>query len=482
MPRSPRPLLARQVALALGAVGLLATAMCALMLVIISDVSGLVAGMRHDEAAIRQGLELATAVRELALETQGMTVDGERHRSRYEDRRNQVRARIQELSPRIPEREHWRLEALGQKTQRMHDTLMAGATRAVNTGDVDELGRVRLELETLSGEAFIHADALAQIAASQMAHAHVLATDATRTGLVGGGVFVLLILGLSLWFSIRLRVAVLKPLSQLTQAARAFGGGNFEHRVGPVGQGEIAELGEAFDHMADELARREARVVHHERMAAIGQLAAGIAHEMNNPIGIIRGYLKTMRPDGDPALLAEELQILDEEAAQCQRIAEDLLAYARSDDLSTETIEIQSFLKETATRFGESTVGQGYAIAVEAASARLVGDRSRLRQVLLNLLANAAQVSTPQQEIVVRGRVDGGYYELCVEDRGPGIAQEDRRRVFEPFFTKRAGGTGLGLAVCKGIVEAHRGTIEVVDTRGQQGATFCLRLPLESRE
>lgn len=170
-----------------------------------------------------------------------------------------------------------------------------------------------------------------------MAHAHTLATDATTRGLWVAALGILLVLLLSVGFAMRLRAAVLTPLADITAAARAFADGDFGTAARdpdrPKIQGELAELADAFEHVRQELAARETKLVHNERVAAIGQLAAGVAHEINNPIGIIRGYLRTMSPDADAETLREELGILDEEAGRCERIAADLLAYARSDDL-----------------------------------------------------------------------------------------------------------------------------------------------------
>ncbi|MGB1013675.1 MAG: ATP-binding protein [Nannocystaceae bacterium] len=479
LPHPERPrLLARQMAFAFSAVSILAAAMCGVLLVIISNVSGLVAGMRHDEVSIRQGLELATTVRELSRDISTAVIEGrEVDLGRYEQRRNQLRTHIQELSARIPEREHWHLQALGENTQRMHDLLLGSALPAMRSGKSDEVRQVHRQLASLGDEAATHADALANTTASQMAHAHVMATDATRLGLIGGGVFVFLVISLSIWFTVRLRAAVLKPLVALTHAARDFGNGNFDRRVGQVGQGEFAELSDAFDHMAEELAHREARLVHNGRMAAIGQLAAGIAHELNNPIGIIRGYLKTMSPDGPTETLREELAILDEEAAHCQRIAEDLLSYARTEELAVASVDIAAIIRQTVLRFRESSVAGGQVVRVEAAATHVWGDSARLRQVLLNLLNNAAQASPEHGEIVVRGQVCGEEYEISVADSGPGVAPADRVRIFEPFFTKRPGGSGLGLAVCLGIIQAHHGAIEVVEGPCG-GATFRMYLPL----
>jgi signal transduction histidine kinase len=314
-----------------------------------------------------------------------------------------------------------------------------------------------------------------------MVHSHVLATRATHLGLLGGGLGALVIVALSIAFTMHLRRAVLKPLSVLTGAARRFGAGEFGARVGAVGRGELLALSQAFDRMAEELAERERRLVHNERMAAIGHLAAGVAHELNNPIGIIRGYLKTMGAKDDPQTLEEELQILDEEAAQCQRIAEDLLAYARPQVLRLERLRMKAFLDETLKRLGETPDARNARIEVNTEDFELLADPTRLRQVVLNLVLNAVQMSPEGAPVSVSGRADGDNYLLEVADRGPGIPVEDQGRIFEPFYTQRKGGSGLGLSVCLGIVRAHGGTI-TVESREGAGAVFRVSLPARPPE
>jgi signal transduction histidine kinase len=277
-------------------------------------------------------------------------------------------------------------------------------------------------------------------------------------------------------FTFRIQRAVLKPLSALTESVRRYAQGDFERRVGEVGQGEIRELAVAFDAMADELRAREKELVHQGRLAAIGQLAAGVAHELNNPIGIIRGYLKTMSPDEDAETLKAELAILDEEAAQCQRIAEDLLSYSRTSDLDVEPVDIKGLLLETVSRFSENQQGAPQEVLVEAETQEIPIDRSRIRQVLLNLLRNAAQASGGAGPIEVRGRVEGDHYQVDVLDHGPGVAESERQKVFEPFYTKRRGGSGLGLSVVAGIVRAHGGTAQVLSSPSG-GALFRVSLP-----
>jgi two-component system, NtrC family, sensor kinase len=278
-----------------------------------------------------------------------------------------------------------------------------------------------------------------------------------------------------------LRSVVLRPLHLLTDAALRYGRGDFAFRVGDVGKGELAAVADAFSRMADELARREARLLHNERMAAIGQLAAGIAHELNNPIGIIRGYLKTMSPDEDPETIQEELSILDEEAGHCQRIADDLLTYARAEELTLDRLSMRSFLSESAKRYAVGAGSGNVAVDVNVEDAKVEADGVRLRQVILNLLNNAGQVSPPGSSIRIRGEVRGDGYQIEVADQGPGIPTADQQRIFEPFFSMRKGGSGLGLAVCQGIIRAHGGSIDVDDAAGG-GAVFRLTIPLKPAE
>lgn len=480
-PPSPEPApgrpIARQLALGLTAIGVVAVVMCGVLLSIIHDVSGLVSGMRHDEGAIRRGLELATSVREHGTIVVGVLLDPDDARvAAYDVSRQSVRARIQQLAAIVPEAERWRVEALGEKTQRVHDVFVAAlpSARLGNRAAVLEAHR---SIEGSNAEAAAHADALAKAVESRMAHSHVLATDSARRGLLAGSAFVLLIVLLCVAFMLRLRSAVFRPLVALTNAARRVGKGEFHPHTGDLGEGELATLGTAFQRMANELEQRQVRLVHSERMAAIGQLAAGVAHELNNPIGIIRGYLKTMNPEGDVETLREELAIVDEESSHCQRIAEDLLSYARATQLVVSRVSARSFLSEIVERSRGTEPLRSREVVFDAQDVEIEIDTTRLRQVVSNLLLNASQASPDTAPIGVRGRVDGAAYHIDVEDRGEGVAPEDRDRVFEPFFSKRRGGSGLGLSVVLGIVQAHRGAIGVVDREGG-GSVFRVRLPL----
>lgn len=137
-----------------------------------------------------------------------------------------------------------------------------------------------------------------------------------------------------------------------------------------------------------------------------------------------------------------------------------------------------ALLATAKARFLDTPAGQGRVVEVQAAEGDLVVDGGRLGQVLLNLLSNAGEASPADTPISLLGTVDGEHYCIEVRDAGVGIEESLRQLVFEPFFSKRRGGSGLGLAVCLGIVRAHEGTIQVVDTPSGEGAAIRVQLPL----
>jgi two-component system NtrC family sensor kinase len=247
--------------------------------------------------------------------------------------------------------------------------------------------------------------------------------------------------------------------------------------VPPLPAAELAMVGVAVNSMLDALIAAEVELVAAERLAAVGRVAAGVAHEINNPIAVIRGYVKTIQSEvTDPALLGE-LAILDEEAFACQRIAQDLLVYARSPSVDPTPTEASGLLREAASRSEVETARADGCpmVHVEAERAVLSVDPVRLRQVVVNLIQNARD-SAADSPVEVHGARDGDGYRIEVLDRGPGIAKEARERLFEPFFTTRSNGTGLGLAVCFGLVTAHGGSISV-EARPGGGSRFIVMLP-----
>lgn len=479
------PILARRLAAGFALVSLVALAMCVVLEVLLGTVQSSVANMQAGEVAIRDGLGLATAVREQYIHQAHILVERNAgHMDHYPQWVEKVRTGATSLRARLPTSEHWRIDRLIANSAKLDELFRLTLLPATQRPDFAEVIREHhREAERLSAEAVAQADALARSAEAGMAHEHHHAIRASRLGLAAGAFGMLLVVALSVMYTRRLKSSLLSPLAALVGAANRFARGEFGTRVGKIGEGELQAVADACDHMIQELRARERRLLRAERMAVVGQFAAGIAHEINNPIGVIRGYLKTMKPSQPQEMLREELQILDEEAAACQRIAEDLLAFARPGEVAKSWISIDVVLRSVVQRFLESGEASGHPIAVSLEPAQIFADAGRLRQVMLNLLRNAVQASPRGEPIAVDGAptADGALYRFSVTDQGSGVRDEDKANIFEPFFSMHDGGSGLGLAVCHGIVAAHGGTI-VVEDRARGGAVFRVSLQVDSLE
>jgi signal transduction histidine kinase len=232
----------------------------------------------------------------------------------------------------------------------------------------------------------------------------------------------------------------------------------------------------------DDLARTQAELVKRERLAALGELAAVVAHEVRNPLGVIFNSISSLRRQGLPGADSEMLLgIVGEEADRLNRIVGDLLDFSRPHEPELRLVPLPPLL--TGVRDALQTQsGASVTIAVEVQEGlpHLRVDGRMLRQALLNLMLNGIQAMPKGGALTVQAaRAEhGGRPGVGIEirDTGPGIAAGIVQRIFEPFYTTKATGTGLGLAVVKRIVDGHRGEISVRSHPGQ-GTIFTVWLP-----
>lgn len=290
---------------------------------------------------------------------------------------------------------------------------------------------------------------------------------------------------------------VTRPIIQLHDAAKKVGEGKFDVQVTPTSRDEIGDLALSFNQMAEGLSSREealkqaqAQLVQSEKMAAFGQLGAGIAHEVKNPLAGILGYaqlaLRKLEPDHP---LQNNLKIIEKETKRCKTIIENLMKFARQEKVAHEPVEINRVVEDTAALMDHQLGIHRVRLEKELAAdlPPVLGNANQLQQVLMNLLINAQQAMDGKggQVRMTTSRPAPGRVEIRVRDTGPGIPQEIQSRLFEPFFTtKPAGkGTGLGLSVTYGIVKDHKGEIRMESEPGQ-GAEFIISLPaaVASRE
>lgn len=313
----------------------------------------------------------------------------------------------------------------------------------------------------------------------------------------------------AIWLSVIHHRLVMRPLLRLRQGVRRVADAQFAQTLDPAAMGsspEFSELALEFNNMAGELDQfyrrleeqvraKSQQLLRSERLASVGFLAAGVAHEINNPLNIISGYaeLTTRRLECDQSPLEEEsraqaignLKIIREEAFRCKDITEKLLSLSRNGSENREDLDLASVVRDVATMTQGLRPYRDRRLTLKLDASERLGVRANLtemKQVLLNLTINALESVQPVGgEVRIEGRRKNGWVELCVEDNGRGMGADILPHVFEPFFSARRPnaerGTGLGLSITHAIVESHQGRIEAESEGPGRGARFTVRLP-----
>jgi two-component system, NtrC family, sensor kinase len=223
------------------------------------------------------------------------------------------------------------------------------------------------------------------------------------------------------------------------------------------------------------------RLVQSGKLAAIGELAAGVAHEINNPLFAILGLTEFLLKEAEPGTQQyERLALIQQTGLEIKEIVRALLDFARENAEERHVVELEGIVRSTLDLIRRTNAHKGVELveSYEAPSLEVHASGNQLKQVLLNLIANARQAMPNGGTVRVAVRRERNQAVVVVSDDGPGIAPDVVERIFEPFFTTKrdTGGTGLGLSVSLGIAEAHGGSLSVLSQPGA-GATFALRLP-----
>ncbi len=342
------------------------------------------------------------------------------------------------------------------------------------------------------------------------------------------GLIFLVVMALSAWFSLRWARSIFQPVERMNRTMQLVEEGQAQARVGPLpARDELGALaghldqlldviddktealrrwGEELDHKVAErtqeleasnasLQLAQQQLVKSEKLAAIGQLTASIAHEINNPIAVMQGNLDLMRETlGDAsAPVRAELKLLDEQVERMRIIVTQLLQYARPTEYAgyVETLDLNRTMEDCLVLVGHLL--SQTSIAVERdfkATRRVAFNRQELQQVIINLMINAIQAMPKGGELRLltrdwwpQGTEDGEASGalLVVQDSGAGLSAEVRERLFRPFFTTKNDGNGLGLWISQGLVERYGGGISADNRPDASGASFTVRLLTEPR-
>ena len=327
-----------------------------------------------------------------------------------------------------------------------------------------------------------HAGPVALILRSRTAQLQSL--QSIHTGLLVTAVVAVLLATL-LSFAVARTIA--RPLAAITGVMREVAAtGDLTRKIAPHSPNRWDDddarlLATTFNTLTDSIARFQREMSQKERLTALGRLSTVIAHEIRNPLMIIKSALHSLRQPGvAPDAVSEAVTDIDEEVVRLNRIVNEVLDFARPIQFELSRVDVNALCRESAGAALASGPGPAIGLDLDSALSTITTDPGRLRIALVNLLVNARHaVNGDGGTVSLTSRAMAAFVRITVADDGKGIAGADLARVFDPYFTTKRGGTGLGLPIAKNIVEGLGGTLGVSSTPGR-GTDIIIDLPLDA--
>ena len=361
------------------------------------------------------------------------------------------------------------------------------ANEAIDIRKTEEWNVARFLMKTetlpLANQVLMLASRFADRTQSAMSAA---SASAAKTGnvVIYGLVAMLVVMVMGTYAVARNRArALAAPVSQLEKATREFAGSARPERVAITGPTEIESLANSFNVMCRDLETAQSQLLRQEKLAAIGQLSGSVAHDIRNPLGVISNsiyFLNRISGPGTDKKFMKHINIMTREIDRSKEIINDLMDFSRDHPPVLEKGDINSVLGEVLSR-----VPQRENITVETALdsdlPRVFFDASQIRRAFLNLINNALQAIPHKGTVLVTSRPLDGFVEIVFKDTGSGIPKAHLEEIFEPLFTTKAKGVGLGLSIVREFIRKHNGTIDVKSEVGK-GTAFTIKLPINIQE
>ncbi len=294
-------------------------------------------------------------------------------------------------------------------------------------------------------------------------------------------IFILLLITLvsALLFALALIIRLIKPIIKLKESVDTLVESDFNTKIEINTNDEIGELGQAFNHMVVKLKHAMREQDRLSRLAATGELAATLAHEIKNPLNAIGGAASYIKENFKGTLINEFLTIISSEVSRINKLTTTLLNFAKPLKPQFEKTDINRIIRETVELIGpeikESNVELKTDLEEKLPDTKC--DPSQIKQIVINLLLNALDAVNGNGVIELQARKNRNMIEISVKDNGTGIKPEDLPQIFNPFYTTKTRGTGLGLAISKKIATEHNGDL-VVESHYGKGSTFTLMIPI----
>jgi len=411
----------------------------------------------------------------------------------YEEYRLQLADRVEEIGIEESfEREFSTVNDIRLAIEELNETVRQQDWNTTMHG----LAKVEIQLNTLQQ----HTDQLPNDLATELnrysetmrTHSRWLKTTVFLCVTVSVGLMLLLIRLSFLW--------IFKPLHVLVEGSRQVASGNYGHRIELPTNDEIAELARAMNFMTEQfeekvqqleesrrnldrkVQQKSRELVRSERLASVGFLAAGVAHEINNPLMAISACAESLqrRPE-DTEHVKRYLTMIQEEAFRCKGITERLLGLARNETKERTKTDLVPIITDMLEMLRQQDAFKRKNITLDIPiSFEITINAQEMKQVVLNLLTNAFQNTDEEGHVLIRLCTQASTAVLSVLDNGNGMEPEVLQNIFEPFFTQRSGGTGngLGLTITHRIIEEHHGNISASSDGLGRGSTFIVELPL----